>query len=458
MLTTTPHLNPADDVLSVSQLNQRARHLLEDVFPRIWVEGELSNLARPASGHLYFTLKDSQAQIRCAFFRQHAARVRHRFDNGTLVKVAGRLSIYEGRGDYQLIIERLEPAGDGALRAAFEALKNALLQEGLFAAERKQLLPRFPERIAIVTSPSGAVIRDIISVFSRRAPHIQLTLVPTAVQGREATAQIIQALRMADQGHYDAIILARGGGSIEDLWCFNEEAVARCIAQCRLPIISAIGHETDTTIADFVADVRAPTPTAAAELLAPERQVLLDSIHHLQQRMVRQLQARLVQGQLQFNSLTRQMRHPNERIQQSMQRLDELHLRLQRSLIRQQQQQEERLAQLQQRFLRVQWQSWLAQQQRQLQQALLQLHQAMQEHVKSHRSRLQLLMQTLHVVSPLATLDRGYSILQDEHNAVIHSTQQVSPKQTLYARLADGTLEVTVRALRPNKDNHDSGQ
>lgn len=243
------------EVLTVSQLNQRARLLLEDVFPQVWVEGELSNLARPASGHVYFTLKDSNAQIRCALFRQNALRVRQALRDGLAVKVRGKISLFEGRGDYQLIADTVEPAGDGALRLAFEALKEKLAGEGLFASERKRPLPAHPRRIGIVSSPSGAVIRDIISVFRRRAPQVELTLVPTAVQGREAVAQIVRALQLADRQGFDALILARGGGSLEDLWCFNEEAVARAVAACATPIVSAVGHETDVSISDFVSPI-----------------------------------------------------------------------------------------------------------------------------------------------------------------------------------------------------------
>ena len=230
------------EVLSVSQLNGRARALLEDVFAQVWVEGEISNLSRPTSGHVYFTLKDAKAQVRCALFRQQAARVREVLRDGLLVRVRGRVSLYEGRGDYQMILDSVEAAGDGALRLAFEALRERLGAEGLFAAERKQALPTHPQRIGIVSSPSGAVIRDIISVFGRRAPHVTLTLIPTAVQGREAAAQIVRGLQLADRAGFDAIILARGGGSLEDLWCFNEEPVARAIAACRTPLVSAVGH------------------------------------------------------------------------------------------------------------------------------------------------------------------------------------------------------------------------
>ncbi len=288
------------EVLTVSQLNQRARLLLEDVFPQVWVEGELSNLARPASGHVYFTLKDSNAQIRCALFRQNALRVRQALRDGLAVKVRGKISLFEGRGDYQLIADTVEPAGDGALRLAFEALKEKLAGEGLFASERKRPLPAHPRRIGIVSSPSGAVIRDIISVFRRRAPQVELTLVPTAVQGREAVAQIVRALQLADRQGFDALILARGGGSLEDLWCFNEEAVARAVAACATPIVSAVGHETDVSISDFVADVRAPTPSAAAELLAPNAGDLQQRLDGLRRR--EQLRA-LARGRVPFAHL-----------------------------------------------------------------------------------------------------------------------------------------------------------
>ena len=223
-------LTAEPDVLSVSQLNARARQLLEDVFPRIWVEGELSNLSRPSSGHMYFTLKDDRAQIRCALFRQNAARVRLAMRDGQQIRARGRVSLYEGRGDYQLIVDSVEAAGDGALRQAFDALKAKLQAEGLFVSERKRPLPAHPTRIGVITSPSGAAVRDIISVFGRRAPFIELVIVPAAVQGREAAPQLVKALERADRAGFDAIILSRGGGSLEDLWPFNEESVARALA------------------------------------------------------------------------------------------------------------------------------------------------------------------------------------------------------------------------------------
>lgn len=438
------------EVLTVSQLNQRARHLLEDVFPAVVVEGEISNLARPASGHLYFTLKDAGAQLRCAFFRQNAVRSRQQVENGIKVRLTGRLSIYEGRGDYQLIVSQMEAAGEGALRAAYEALKQQLLQEGLFAAERKQPLPRHPRRIGLVTSPSGAVIRDIISVFARRAPHIDLVLVPTAVQGREATAQIVHALQLADQAGFDAIILARGGGSLEDLWCFNEEAVARCLARVQTPLISAVGHETDTSISDFVADVRAPTPTAAAELLSPDRQQLLMTLQEQKQRLARRMTELLQNRQLQLDAQHKRIRHPRERIEQRMQRLDELQLRLRRASEQQLQQARWQLQQQQQLLdsaspvLRLQ----LAQQN--LQQLRQHLQQGVQTQLQQHQHSLQQLVRSLQLVSPLATLDRGYAILTDHtSNKVIQSAQQAVAGQQLTARLADGSLQVKITAVQP---------
>ena len=343
-------LNLDREVLTVSQLNGRARLLLEDVFAQVWVEGEISNLARPASGHIYFTLKDKNAQVRCALFRQNAARVRQALRDGLAVRVRGKVSLFEGRGDYQLILDTLEPAGDGALRLAFEALKDKLAGEGLFAAERKATLPAHPRCIGIVSSPTGAVIRDIISVFKRRAPQVELTLIPTAVQGREATGQIVRALQLADAQGFDALILARGGGSLEDLWCFNEEAVARAVDACVTPIVSAVGHETDVSIADFVADVRAPTPSAAAELLAPSSADLQQRLSGLHQRLLLRMRDRLHRDAMRLESLTRRLRHPGERLQQQAQRIDDLEQRLLRAVDRRLCGGQERLARLETRL------------------------------------------------------------------------------------------------------------
>ena len=436
------------EVLTVSQLNQRARSLLEDVFPQIWVEGELSNIAKPASGHVYFTLKDPNAQVRCAIFRQQASRVRELLRDGLLVRVRGRVSLYEGRGDYQMILDSVEAAGDGALRLAFEALKAALQAEGLFAAERKRALPKYPQRIGVITSPSGAVLHDIVSVFARRAPHVQLTLIPSAVQGREATAQIVHAISLADSAQYDAIIVARGGGSLEDLWCFNEEAVARAIAECQTPIVSAIGHETDVSISDFVADVRAPTPSAAAELLAPDRHELLQQLRNTQHQLTLRINTQLQRQHTQLQHLRQRLRHPRERLQQHSQRLDDLSLRLERAIRGTVQQQQQSCTHLDARLYVQHPREHLAQQQQHLLGLQQRLVRASQLSLKQAQLSLHSVLQTLQVVSPLATLERGYSILSsDDQQQIIRSVQSVQPAQTLKARLADGYLTVQVQAI-----------
>ena len=263
----SPQGTAGRDIFSVSRLNREVRRLLEQGFARIWLEGELSNIARPSSGHLYFTLKDAGAQIRGAMFRNRSQSLRFNPDAGLQVLVRARVSLYEPRGDYQLIVEHMEEAGDGALRREFEELKNRLAEEGLFAAEAKQALPVLPECVGVITSPSGAAIRDVLSVLRRRFPAIPVLIYPVAVQGKAAAAGIAESIRRAaTRGDCDVLILTRGGGSLEDLWPFNEEVVARAIFDCRLPVVSAIGHEIDFTISDIVADQRAPNPSAPAEL------------------------------------------------------------------------------------------------------------------------------------------------------------------------------------------------
>lgn len=441
-------LNLDRELLSVSQLNSRARLLLEDVFAQVWVEGEISNLAKPASGHLYFTLKDSQAQVRCALFRQNAARVRQALRDGLAVKVRGKVSLFEGRGDYQLIVDAVEPAGDGALRLAFEALKEKLSGEGLFAVERKRALPAHPQHIGIVSSPSGAVIRDIISVFRRRAPQVALTLVPSAVQGREATAQLVRALQLADRAGFDAIILARGGGSLEDLWCFNEESVARAVAACITPVVSAVGHETDVSISDFVADVRAPTPSAAAELLAPDSADLQRRLDNLRRRLLLRMQGLLAQQRLRLDGLGRRLRHPGERLRQQAQRLDDLDMRLRRAQQQHLQQRQALLTRLDTRLAAQHPRRSLALLRQQLDSLASRLPRAMHSQLRQQRQQLQALGQQLHIVSPLATLGRGYSILLDERGQAIRSAQHTQPGQRVTARLGEGQLSLRV------EDNH----
>jgi exodeoxyribonuclease VII large subunit len=438
------------EVLSVSQLNARARQLLEEVFPRIWVEGEISNLSRPSSGHVYLTLKDGQAQVRCALFRQNAARVRLVLRDGLLVQARGRVSLYEGRGDYQLILDALEPAGDGALRQAFEALKALLQAEGLFDTTTKRPLPAQPRRIGVITSPTGAALRDIISVFRRRAPFVELVVVPTPVQGREAAPQIVRALQLADRAGFDALILARGGGSLEDLWPFNEETVARALHACTTPTVCAVGHETDVSISDFCADVRAPTPSAAAELLSPDQQAMLETLHRSERQLLRALQARLAREQTTLDNLRKRLRHPGERLAQQAQRLDDLELRLTRARQQRLRGAHQTLETLTARLqARHPGQSLAALRER-LNQLSLRLPQAARRHSLQRRRQLESAAHALQLVSPLATLGRGYSILLNGNGQAIRSQQDTTPGQRLEARLSDGSIAVRVEG-RPDQ-------
>ncbi|MBV1889222.1 MAG: exodeoxyribonuclease VII large subunit [Proteobacteria bacterium] len=297
---------PNREIMTISELNRQVKTLIEDGFPPLWVEAELSNLSQPSSGHLYFTLKDEKAQVRCAMFRGRNRFLQFKPKAGERVLARGQVSLYENRGDYQLIVDRMEPAGEGALRQAFEQLKQRLYQEGLFDAASKQELPTLPSHLAVITSSSGAVLHDILTVLKRRFPLIDVTLLPVAVQGDQAAPQIVTALEQANQlpEQIDAIILGRGGGSLEDLWPFNEEVVARAIYDSDIPVVSAVGHEVDVTIADYVADVRAPTPSAAAELLSPDQEEVRQWLRSFEQQLFREINDRITDEPVSYTHLT----------------------------------------------------------------------------------------------------------------------------------------------------------
>lgn len=427
-------------VYSPSELNREVRLHIEAGFPRLWVEGEISNLSRPSSGHLYFTLKDERAQLRCALFRGNARSMTFRPENGQLVQVRGRLGLYEPRGDYQLIADTMEAAGEGRLRAAFDALKQQLEREGLFDAAHKQPLPQAPRRIGVITSPSGAVIRDILHVLERRWPLADVRLYPVPVQGAEAPPAIVRALEAANRHRWaEALILGRGGGSLEDLWAFNDEAVARAIHASECPVISAVGHETDVSISDFVADLRAPTPTAAAELLTPDR---------------RELQRRFATAR---EHLWRRLGH---RIEALAQRLDETAERLRRQHpIRRLIQQRAEVAALARRQ-EVAWQRLVAERQRRLAPQRERLWRALGSLLPQRQERLAALARTLHAVSPLPTLERGYSVtLAGEAGASLRSIDDTSPGDTITTRLLDGTIRSTVTEIlsAPLVDEPDDG-
>lgn len=455
----TPAPRPTDEVavLSVSSLNRMARSLLEANFPRVLVEGEISNLAMPASGHWYLTLKDKNSQLRCAMFANRNRRLRFRPENGQQVQLRGRLSIYEGRGDYQLIVDDMEEAGDGALRRAFEELKARLLEEGLFDAAHKQEVPANCRHIGVITSPTGAAIRDIISVFARRFPATRLTLIPVAVQGREAADEIVRALnlanRLADKLGLQALIVGRGGGSMEDLQAFNTEPVARAIFASRLPVTSAVGHETDFSIADFVADQRAPTPSAAAELMSPSQQEVSERIAASRENL-KQFMLRTLTGHRQrLANLQRHLRRPDRRLQDHAQTLDRLELGLKRA-------QRQRLQALSERLLRQRRslslhspQAALTRSRERLSTAHHRLSQALRGGLAERRGALAELSRGLDAVSPLNTLARGYSISYGPDGAVLRRAESVSEGDRLSTRLRSGRLEATVTAVHPESED-----
>lgn len=434
------------NVLTVSLLNEQVRDLLENSFPNLWVEGEISNLAQPSSGHLYFTLKDAGAQIRAAMFRGNNRFLGFTPRNGQQVMVKARLSLYAPRGDYQLIVEQMEEAGLGALRRAYDELRLRLQAEGLFAAERKRELPEHVRHLAVITSPTGAAVRDILSVLGRRFPGLPVTVIPVPVQGKEAGPAIVRAIALANaQPDFDVILVARGGGSLEDLWAFNEEIVARAIAGSRLPVVSGVGHETDFTIADFVADVRAPTPSAAAELLSQDGEGLLDSFEGFETLLTRALRKQLGLLSQQVTHLRARLRHPGQRLQELMQRLDGLELRLKRA---QTQELRTREAQLNSLLARLRGQH-PAQRLPGLKQQLATLEQrlsrSMNATLREQKTTLQHLAERAQLASPLAIVARGYAIVESE-GRVLRSIADAEVGQTLSARLADGHLTATITA------------
>ena len=448
---TTSPATPGRDVYTVSRLNREAKALLEGSFPALWVEGEISNLSRPASGHMYFSLKDAGAQVRCALFRGSRRLLIAEPRDGLHVLARARVSLYEGRGDFQLIVEYLEEAGEGALRRAFEVLKQRLAQEGLFDPARKKPLPRLPRRIGLITSSSGAVLHDIVTTLRRRFPAIAVRLYPVPVQGAGAAEKIAAAIRLAgERKDCDALIVARGGGSLEDLWAFNEEVVARALHACPLPVVAAIGHETDFTIADFVADARAPTPTAAAEMLSPDWREWSGALRQYAQRLEQLLRDRLQRANQHVDWLSARLVHPRQRIELFRQRLHGLGLRLQLVQAGQRQLAHIRLMQLSARLHRLSPAPRLRTLEQQRQHLRQRLQGGMWHALTSTEERLRHMAQTLHTLSPLATLDRGYAIVRQDNNAVIREARSVKRGERVRAQLARGWLDCRVEESHEN--------
>ncbi len=483
------------DVYPVSRLVREARVLLEGSFPLLWVEGEISNLAMPASGHIYFTLKDEAAQVRCAMFRNRNNRLRFTPENGMQVLLRVRVSLYEGRGEFQLIVEHMEEAGSGALQRAYEALKHRLGQEGLFDQAHKKLLPVLPKAIGIISSPDGAAVHDIVSVMKRRFPAIDVILYPVAVQGDTSAAQLIEAIKLADQRRdCDVIIIGRGGGSLEDLWSFNDEQLARAIFACQLPVISAVGHEIDFTICDFVSDVRAPTPSAAAELAVPDAEQYLLNFQRFQQQLTMCVRQRLEVEQRHLQYLHRALPRPelilrqqtqwltqqkrlldsawHRRLLNYQQKLDYLSVRLkhpkaqidtQRSILnsfshRLQTAYRAQLKSMNQQFASLQFRlqrqvplSQLREQQKVVKTLAKQNHRLMSQQLEQARQFLAQQVRTLAAVSPLNTLERGYSITSKlDSGEVLTATSSITAGDKVVVRLHQGQLNCEVKSVDEN--------
>ena len=435
--------------LSVSELNRIARNLLEESIGEVQVEGEISNFTRPSSGHWYLTLKDSAAQIRCAMFRNRNLSVQFKPGNGDLVSARGRLSIYEARGDYQLILESLSPAGSGALLKQFEALKQKLQQEGVFDAQYKRPLPAYARKIAVISSATGAAIRDIVQVLSRRDPGIEIIVVPSAVQGDAAAGQLLAALARCQKylPDIDALIIARGGGSLEDLWPFNDESLARAVFAYNKPVISAIGHEIDFSILDFVADVRAPTPSAAAELISSDRSELIKMLALTEQRLKHNMSRRLSAATQQLAQHSRNLKHPGAQIEQWQQRIDICEQRLQQRLQHTLEKAQILAANVQRRLQHCTPGARIAQQRESVHAARKQLTTLIKHRLSAERTRLKHVLTALDQLSPLASLRRGYSILSNERGDIVRSSAELTCGEAVRIQLAEGALNAKITAL-----------
>ena len=439
--------NSQQKIFQVSELNQKVRMMLESEFVNVWITGEISNFIKASSGHWYFSLKDKKAQIKGAMFRGNNRSVRANIMEGSQVLVRGRISLYEPRGDYQLIVEMMEPAGEGLLKQEFEQLKVKLTQMGLFDQDVKRPIPHSPKRVGVITSPTGAAIHDIITVLKRRSPQTQVVVYPTMVQGEHAAANLIWAIEAANyRQEVDVLIVGRGGGSLEDLWPFNDEALAHTIYNSALPIISAVGHEVDVSISDFVADLRAPTPSAAAELVSTDNSELTNKVTQLYSRLLMAYanqHKNRKQGLVKLNK-TLSLLHPSHKVQLAQQKTDELQLKL-TNLIN------NKLAQAKHNQA-VNSELLLANTPKhQLEQATYKQHdlsrrlkQSMQQRLQQQQNKFAKNIEKLNIVSPLATLERGYSITQTPDGQVISKVEQAKQQQNLTIKVSDGDIKVKV--------------
>ena len=441
-------LDNTQEIISVSEINRRAKSILEENFPFVWIQGEVSNFFSAASGHWYFSLKDESSEIRCAMFANKSHRITFEPKDGDHLVLNGTLSIFEGRGQYQIIVEHIELAGEGALLKAFEELKKKLLTEGLFDDSLKKKLPSYPRGIAVVTSPDGAVIQDIINVLSRRSPFFNLTVVPTLVQGEKAAPLICEALNKASNlENIDLIILARGGGSIEDLWAFNNEEVARAIVNCPIPLVSAVGHETDFTISDFVADIRAPTPSIAAEIISQPYSELKETLEGYQSYLLKSVESQFDSQRTRITNLIKRIRHPGDKLREIGQKVDYLETALIQEMHQKVSFKKNQLNLSQLSLQQNSPQNKVKEAKVYLQNASKDLLKAFNLKIERKRKLLGELVATIEAVSPLSVLARGYSIISTEpEGKILSSSNQVKIGQTISAVLNKGSIKAEVKS------------
>lgn len=437
---------PPKRSMTVSELNRKVKDLLEVHLPLIWVEGEISNFSKPSSGHWYFTLKDEKAQIRCAMFRGRNSLIKFKPNNGDHLRLRARVSLYEGRGDYQLIVEHAEDVGFGLLQKRYDELKLKLESEGLFDQAFKKPLPKHPKHIGLITSPSGAAVRDVLHVLQRRSPNIPVTIFPAAVQGEQAPEQVIHALRLADEFEKcDVLIICRGGGSLEDLWAFNNEALARMVFAADIPIISAIGHEIDFTICDFVADLRAPTPSAAAEIVSPDITEKLTQFQYFERRLTRLIQQTLENKIEKLDNVKSHLKHPGTRLAQGYQRLDELENRMRRATQNILYGYQHTIKNYQLRLQQQTPEKRITDEKKRLNNTKQLLVRIMTNQLNMHRLHFEKNVNALDIVSPLATLKRGYTITKTDTDTIIKSAHTAKQQPTLTLQFHDGDVSVHVK-------------
>ena len=446
-------LDNTQEIISVSEINKRAKSILEENFPFVWIQGEVSNFFSAASGHWYFSLKDESSEIRCAMFTNKNHHITFEPKDGDHLVLNGTLSIFEGRGQYQIIVEHIELAGEGALLKAFEELKKKLQLEGLFDDSIKRQLPAYPKNIAVVTSPDGAVIQDIINVLDRRSPFLDLTVVPTLVQGEKAAPLICEALnKVGKLKKVDVVILARGGGSIEDLWAFNNEEVARAIVNCPTPIISAVGHETDFTISDFVSDLRAPTPSVAAEIISQPYSELIETLEGYQNYISRSVISQIDLQRTQITNLIKRIRHPGDKLREISQKLDYVETALIQNINQEISFKKNGLNLKDLSLQQNSPQNKIKEAKVYLQNASKDLLKALKLEIERKSTVLAEIVATLQAVSPLSVLSRGYSIISTEPDGkILSSSNQVEIGQTISAILSKGSIKAEIKSKDENE-------